>query len=142
MQIRIEATDLPGRPGDRPNVHVGVQRRGKAADLLGLVPADAPSATWELECAVARADGGFDVTGPYVQGPPRGRFVYLSWVSMDGPDPTMFRRTKLMLDAVPPQVLGAAVHSGLLVARLGLTDAKGRPLAASVRPPLIEWSAG
>jgi hypothetical protein len=33
------------------------------------------------------------------------------------------------------------VDSGLLVGRVGLTDQKGHPLCASVRPPLIEWSA-
>ena len=40
------------------------------------------------------------------------------------------------------QVLEAAQRSGTLVARLGLTDAKGHPLCASVRPPRVEWSAG
>ena len=34
-----------------------------------------------------------------------------------------------------------AVERGLLVGRLGLTDAKGGPICASVRPPLIDWSA-
>jgi hypothetical protein len=29
----------------------------------------------------------------------------------------------------------------MLVGRLGLTDAKGNPLCAAVRPPVIEWSA-
>jgi hypothetical protein len=47
-----------------------------------------------------------------------------------------------MLDAVPDQVVSVAVESGLLVGTLGLTDRKGHPLCAAVRPPLIEWSAG
>jgi Family of unknown function (DUF5990) len=29
----------------------------------------------------------------------------------------------------------------VLVGRLGLTDPKGNPLCAAVRPPIIEWSA-
>lgn len=53
----------------------------------------------------------------------------------------MFRRAKLQLDAVPPEVLDAAVTRGLLVGRLGLTDPHGHPTCASVRPPLIEWIA-
>ncbi|MDH6707368.1 hypothetical protein P3T27_004105 [Kitasatospora sp. MAA19] len=32
--------------------------------------------------------------------------------------------------------------TGLLVARLGLTDAKGHPLCAAVRPPVVTWAAG
>jgi hypothetical protein len=52
----------------------------------------------------------------------------------------MFRRAKLMLSDVPVGVLKAAVKSGLLVGRLGLTDAKGQPTCAGVRPPDIRWS--
>jgi hypothetical protein len=52
----------------------------------------------------------------------------------------MFRRAKLWLDAVPDEVMIAAIDARLLVGRLGLTDDEGRPLCASVRPPRIEWS--
>ncbi len=45
------------------------------------------------------------------------------------------------LDTVPDAVLQQAETSGVLVGRLGLTDCKGHPLCASVRPPAIEWSA-
>jgi hypothetical protein len=54
----------------------------------------------------------------------------------------MFRRAKLMLDAVPPDVLRRAVDSGRLVGRMGLTDDKGHPRCAAVRPPVVEWTAG
>ena len=53
----------------------------------------------------------------------------------------MFRRAKLFLDAVPPNVLRSSIDGGVLVGRLGLTDRKGHPLCAAVRPPLIEWTA-
>ena len=54
----------------------------------------------------------------------------------------MFRRAKLMLDGVPAEVLAEAAQEGLIVGRLGLTDPKGQPLCAAVRPPVIEWSVG
>lgn len=54
---------------------------------------------------------------------------------------TMFRRAKLLLGAVPPEVLAAAVRSGRLTGRLGLTDAKGHPLCARVVPPTVRWTA-
>ena len=44
-------------------------------------------------------------------------------------------------EAVPPEVLGSAADLGVLVGRVGLTDPKDNPVCASVRPPLIEWSA-
>jgi Family of unknown function (DUF5990) len=146
--IRIEGSNLPGRScgpsPDRPegydHIHVGVQSRRKPDELLGLVPGEADSATWTLECQTT--DDGVDVTGPYVQGPPGGRFIYLSWGTVDAPGEfEMFRRAKIWLDAVPVPTLRRAVTVGGLVGRLGLRDAKGHPLCASVRPPLIEWSA-
>jgi hypothetical protein len=54
---------------------------------------------------------------------------------------TMFRRAKLCLDAVPDDVQALAIERRRLVGRLGLTDDKGGPLCAAVRPPRIEWSA-
>ena len=128
MWMVIEATDLPG--GD---VRVGVQRKGRPDEVLDPVPGGAAGATWTVECRVR----GDDVTGPYVEGRPGARFVYLSW-RRDG---AMFRRAKLMLDAVPTDVLRAAERSGSLVARLRLTDANGGPLCAAVRPPVVTWSA-
>ena len=52
--------------------------------------------------------------GPYIQGPPGGRFIYLSWGTVDGEGQfEMFRRTKLLLADVPTDVLEAAATSGL-----------------------------
>jgi uncharacterized protein DUF5990 len=151
VQIRIEASAFPGRscgpspdaPGGYHNIHVGVQRRNRRDELLGLVPGDAPSATWTLDCAVKPSPTGVDLTGPYIQGPPGGRFIYLSWGTVDDANGfTLFRRAKLSLDAIPPAVIDQATGSGVIVGRLGLTDAKGHPLCAGVRSPRIEWTAG
>ena len=157
MRIRIEGADLPGRscgpspdvPEGYRNIHVGIQRRGKRDELLGLTPGDAPSATWTFECQLSRSaepdrDGAVaDVKGPYIQGPPGGRFIYLNWVTVDDSGAArLFRRAKLWLDGVPPAVLSAAAGTGLLVGRLGLTDPKGNPTCSAGRPPTIEWSAG
>lgn len=150
MQIRIQAHDLPGTScGPSPsaplgydNIHVGVQRRNKRDDLLGVVRGDASSATWTLDCTAVASPNGLDLTGPYIQGPPGKRFIYLSWRTVDNSETfTMFRRAKLCIDAIPPDAISAAMDLGLLVARLGLTDRHGHPLCAAVRPPLIEWSA-
>jgi len=82
-----------------------------------------------------------DVKGPYVQGAPGGRFIYLSWGTVDARGVfTMFRRAKLMLDAVPADVLDAAARGDVLVACLGLTDACGEPRCARVVPPAITWT--
>ncbi|MEP6658416.1 MAG: DUF5990 family protein [Acidimicrobiales bacterium] len=150
MEIRIEGFNLPGRScGASPdfpgyeNIHVGIQRRSPRDQLLGLTPGDAPAAEWEFECDGVVTPKGTDFRGPYIQGRPNERFIYLSWGAVDG-DGTfhMFRRAKLWLNALDADVLDDARTSGRLVARLGLTDANGHPLCASVRPPVVQWSAG
>ena len=151
MHIRIDAVDLPGltcpAPADAKvpaygNIHVAVQRRDRPAELLDPQPADAASATWTLECTAISSPSGTEVKGPYVQDRLGHRFIYLSWGSVDTDGRfAMFRRAKLMIGGVDPQVLTAAAQSGVLVARLGLTDAKGQPLCAAVTPPRVEWSS-
>jgi hypothetical protein len=107
--------------------------------LLDVQPGDATEVNWTIDCEVK----GSDIRGPYIQGPPGGRFIYLTWGTVAEDQAfTMFRRAKLMLADVPSDVLDAAAASGLLVGRLGLTDAKGQPLCASVRPSHIQWTNG
>jgi hypothetical protein len=145
VHIRIEGSQLPGRDcGQAPgfpgytNICVGVQRKKRPDELLDLQPGDAAEAVWTFECSV----DGADVRGPYIEGPPGGRFIYLSWVTVDGDGRfTMFRRAKLMLGDVPADVLESAKSSGTLIGSLGLTDGKGHPLCARVRPPHITWTA-
>lgn len=144
MRIRIEAVDLPGRRGGleadtlrRNNIHVGVQRRVEVVDRF---PADAESARWEFEVDSRELDGLLDVGGPYVHGRPGARFIYLSWGAVDGAEFAAYRRIKLLFGDVPTDVLRAAHDGdGILVARLGLTDDRGDPRAARVRPPDVVW---
>jgi hypothetical protein len=146
VRIRIVGTDLPGRdcpPGHNfpgySNVHVGMQTKRRPPELLDLQPGDADEVNWTIDCEV----NGSDIRGPYIQGRPGERFIYLNWGSVDGDGQMeMFRRAKLMLADVPQAVLGKAATKGVLVGRLRLSDAKGEPLCAAVRPPAIEWSVG
>jgi hypothetical protein len=141
MRIRIEGSDLPGRrPGAavRGDVHVGVQRK---AEVVDLVPAGAPGATWHLEVTSREIDELLDVGGPWVHGRPGARFLYLSWGSVHGEEFAMFRRAKLMFGDIPTDLLRRAHETGgTLVGRLGLTDAAGDPVCARVRPPAVVWT--
>jgi hypothetical protein len=147
--ITIEAVDLPGRscgpgpdyPSGHPNIHVAVQGRKGQQDLLGLTRGDADHVTWTLSCSVVAPPPEPDLRGAQIHGPPGQRFIYLTWGVVSGNDFRMFRRAKLRLDAVPGPVMSAAIEAGGLVGRLGLSDEKGNPLCASVRPPRITWKA-
>ena len=121
------------------NVHVGIQLRREAAELFR---ADATDVSWETEIAIVRSDGSFDFRGPAVQGRRGERFLYLTWGDV-GPDGAfeMFRRAKLMLDRVEPDVIESALAAGGLHARVDLTGDDGGPRCARVDPPDIDWSA-
>jgi hypothetical protein len=149
VRIQIEGTELPGRsvgagpgfPDGQRNIHVAVQGRKGQQDLFGLTPADVQVARWEIEGELI-SQSPWDLRGPQIHGTVGQRFIYLTWGVVDQPGSfIMFRRAKLWLNAVPGDVQTRAVKRGRLLGRLALTDAAGLPLCASVRPPLIAWSA-
>jgi hypothetical protein len=139
MRVRIVGTDLPGTGGRLPGVRIGVQHRDTVVDAL---PADAASVTFELEVTVVATADGLDFRGPLVHGRRGERFLYLVWVQPDaGGAPKMFRRAKLQLAPVA-QILASTVSDAdgrMVIGSLALTDAKGGPVCASVRPPAISW---
>ena len=121
MLIRIHAHDLPGqscgpspeRPGGHHGIEVGAQRKNKPAELLGQVSAGVDSVTWELEATPSPSNPA-DMRGPYISGPPNGRFIYVSWGVVDGPGTfEMFRRAKIMFDGILDDVRAAAQTSGV-----------------------------
>ena len=146
MRIVIEGHDLPGAEfvsDGRPlqNVHVAVQV-GK--DPAGPVRGDADSARWEVDVRAALSENGVDLYGPAIHGKKGERFLYLTWGDVGaGGSFSMFRRAKLMIADIEPEMLAAAARDdGVLVASLSLTDERGCPRCARVKPPVIRWRPG
>ena len=146
MEIRIEGRDLPGREFscdgvERDNVHVAVQV-GKEPD--DLVRADAADAVWTVDVRTVAVPDGFDLRGPAIHGRRGERFLYLTWgqVGTDGRF-EMFRRAKLMVADIDPDLLRTASEPGAagLTARVQLRDAKGHPRCARVKAPAVVWRA-
>jgi hypothetical protein len=148
MRIVIQAHDLPGgefvsEGVPLRNVHVAAQ---VGREPVGLVRGDAASARWELEVRPVVTDEGLDLRGSAVHGKKGERFFYLTWgnVLADGSF-AMFRRAKLMIGDIDPELLVAAARGGgVLVGSLPMTDERGGPRCARVTPPVITWrlSAG
>jgi hypothetical protein len=146
VRIVIEGHDLPGAEfvtGEArlSNVHVAVQVGSHA---VGMVPGNAGEARWELDVRTVVEDGeAIDFRGPAVHGRKGERFLYLTWGDVGADSFTMFRRAKLMLSDIDPEVLAASMcGAGVLVASLPLTDERGGPRCARVRPPVITWRSG
>jgi len=160
LVARIAGYDLPGRPCNPApggtgytNVHVGM--RDDRADATGLlvpgcrwvatrlVPGDAESASWEVSVTIRRGKDDIDFGGHSVRGDRADRHLGLIWGEVPG-DGTfrLFRGAKLRLVDVDQRLVEQAWQSGsALVARVRLTDARGNPICARVRPPDIEWFA-
>jgi hypothetical protein len=145
VRVFITGVHLPGRTFCRPdgsamdNVHVGIQRRRDPAELIR---ADANEVHWDTEVdVIVQRDGARDFRGPVVQGKRGDRFIYVTWGNV-GPEGEfeMFRRAKLMLDRIDPDLIEAAVEAGSLGAIVDLTGADGGPRCARVDPPAIAWS--
>jgi len=157
--LAIEGHDLPGRscaPDDAgrayAEVHVGlcttargqeglVEVPGHPWKLTGMVPGDAPAVRWEFAVSVFAGEDGIDITGPHVMGRRGARGFKLAWgeVGTDGRF-RLFRACGLALADMGPALIEAATQPGRrLTARLGLTDAKGNPRCARVRPPDVVW---
>ena len=146
MRVVIEGHDLPGAEfvsAGIPlhNVHVAVQI-GKQP--VGLVRGDADGGRWEIDVRTVVADGVVDLRGPAVHGKKGERFLYLTWGEVGPGDSfAMFRRAKLMIGDIDPVMLAAAAaDDGILVASLSLTDERGGPRCARVKPPAIRLAAG
>lgn len=140
VPVRIIGRRLPGLHwSGRKGIHLGVQR---GSEVVGLVRGDEGEATFDIEVELlVDAEGVADFRGPYVHGRRSERFIYLSWGEVDAEGTfTMFQRVKLPLSPLIEQHGVDAVRSSRRVhAFLELTDPKGRPVAASVRPPWVFW---
>ena len=159
LTVLIEGSELPGlscQPdrdeSEHRNVHVALYTRGKDQPTLTMpgdpwqaaepVPGDSPAARWEVTVTVRQDDDGYDFAGPFVRGVRTDRHLGLAWGDVPG-DGTLrlFRGAKLRLVEVPPSLIAEAMRPGhRLVARVRLTDAKGYPVCARLRPSHLAWS--
>ena len=138
-------SDLPGREFscdgvERDNVHVAVQV-GKEPD--DLARADAADAVWTVDVRTVAVPDGFDLRGPAIHGRRGERFLYLTWgqVGTDGRF-EMFRRAKLMVADIDPDLLRTASEPGAAGSPPGCNSATRRVIPAahgSRRPP---WCGG
>ena len=139
VAFEIACTDLPGA-GER-SLHLGIQR-----DQVIIEAASADSKRIVFKPALRarpNPDGSVNFLGPFAQGPKAERFIYLNWVTMNGKTLTgMVGRIKLHLNHLEwATVEKAARLNNPIRVRLSLTNAKGLPLMASVRPNVAQWES-
>jgi hypothetical protein len=140
IRIEVICTRLPGMQwGDRGPVHLGIQTREA---LLEPAPANLERIVFRPEFRVRRhTDGSANFLGPCAHGPRAERFIYLDWVIMEGRTPAaLLGRVKVHLNHIEwTQVEAAAARKKSIKVTIALTNAKGKPVFASVRADAARW---
>lgn len=142
IQFQVVCTDLPAQTGSVGALRLGLQ---VGSAVVQDVETDVESATFRADVEVGRnrRTGMPQFFGPIVQGPTDAQFIYLSWGLRDGETWTIVRRAKLPLAGIGWDLIQqATIGHAPLSLQLNMTDPKGQPLAASIKPHLIQWYCG
>ena len=137
ITIEITCSELP--PGGQHALLLGIQRDN---EIFESVPTTSKRIIFKPALRARRnADGTVNFLGPFAQGPKAERFIYLNWVTAQGNALTgMIGRIKLHLNHIKwSAVMQAAAANKPIRVKLALTNAKGKPVMASVRPDAANW---
>ena len=137
--MRTDRFDLPLRivvEEPLPGLALALQRDTKAGpELAGLAQSSGEPLAFDLDIAVegALADGRPRLLGPYVQGPPAGRFVYLCVGKYAGQaDSPWGGRVKVPLGDLSWDLIQALPPNARIEGRIGGRGRKDGPALASV----------
>ena len=113
-------------------------------ELLPAYMSDAESIAFAVAVHLgpALADGSFTFRGPYTQGPPADRFIYVNSGTLAGQLASCWeRRAKVKLADIPRALVESAVGDPdcAIEARILGTARDGGPICASVQPHAISW---
>ncbi|MCY4756763.1 DUF5990 family protein [Pelomonas aquatica] len=125
-----------------PGVVFAVQR-GRD-ELLPPYASDVESVAFAITMRLGPplVDGAFNFRGPYAQGAPADRFIYLNSGTLAGQSASCWeRRAKVKLAAIPRPLIESAVGDPAcaIEARILGTAGDGGPVCASIRPHAISW---
>ena len=146
MIVLIKGINPPGRycnpapeHGPHEDVHVGV---GRYTDPLGLVPADSTDIEWRVPVRIVKKDAGLDFRGPQVDGKRGDRHIYLNWLNREpAGELRMFRRGKVMLEGLDPDLVERAESTGVAVScTISLSNDRGLPTTMRFRAADLDWA--
>lgn len=131
--VRIRCRNLPGtRFENRAAVRLGIQ---KGQEVVDDVAGDADGATFLVPLRVSgnTATGSPNLLGPFAQGTPTSRFIYLCWGERVGEEWDPFRRAKVPLQGLTWESVQNSQASGEPIEiSVEMTDERGGPACGSV----------
>ena len=128
-----------------PGVRMALQRG--QAELVEPTEATPSALVFDLSVRVGdpKPDGTRTFLGPFTQGPPTGRFVYINSGRRAGQlGSTWDRRAKVPLFSIPSSLVEAALAdpAARLEVRIPGRAKDGGPVVASVKLPGAGWGVG
>ena len=125
-----------------PGVRMCLQRgRADLVEPTGVTPSTLVF-DFTVRIGAAKPGGGPVFLGPFTQGPPTGRFVYVNSGRRAGQAGSCWdRRAKIPLSQIPPRQIQDALSGGSarLEVRIGGRAPDGGPVCASVKLPTPGW---
>ena len=134
LRLRITVTDPPR------GVLFRLQRGAK--ELTPPAKATKDAITFEFPVRVGqRPDGQPNFLGPYTQGPPAGRFVYINSGTYAGQTETCWaRRAKVPLAGVTREMIDRALSDSVPVEiEIAGTGRDGGPSCGTIKFPQTAW---
>lgn len=116
-----------------PGIDFALQKgSGKLYDIVQKQRSDGKDVIFQFRPSIKDGVSGIAALGgPFVQGPPRERFVYVDIGTYAGQaDSRWSRRLKVPLDGIPTKFIGGG---GVLEARIPGTGRDGGPTCATVK---------
>jgi hypothetical protein len=147
--MRADRFELPLRvvvQDPLPGLAMALQRSGAAgaADLVGLAEGAGADLAFDLEIEVGGAlpDGRPRLLGPFVQGPPGARFVYLCVGRYAGqPESDWAGRVKVPLGGITWALIEGLTSVGRIEGRIPGRGPRGGPALATVPILAPGWVA-
>ena len=140
ITFEIVCTRLPDpQSGGRGVLHLAIQ---KDDELLEAAPVSRKRIVFRPVLRVRKhADGSPNFLGPFAHGSRTDRFIYLVWTVVEGSAlVARLGRIKILLNHIEwADVERALARAKPIKVTLALTDAKGRPVFASIRPDRATW---
>lgn len=137
ITIEIVCGQLP--PVGADALHLGIQRDN---EIIETAPVGSRHIVFTPSLRARRnQDGSVNFLGPFAQGPKGERFIYLNWVTVPAGVPaSQIGRIKLHLSHLKWSTVEKYAQANKPIrVKLALTNAKGRPVMASVRAEAAEW---
>ena len=139
LEFQFDCMQLPEPSSQPAGLRLGIQEKDAVMQDVAI---DAGEATFRFAVNLVLDDSGEpeDFRGSYVHGPRGGRFIYLCWGQRTAEAWESRSRAKVPLAMVGKAAIASAIERNAPIkARIRMTDAKGRPAVATLKPDAVAW---